>query len=221
VALEQAERDPELRAWFESQRKFDTAVSAKLQTISPPAGLREAILAGARMSAAQPKPFRWNRPIWLAAAAVLALTAILGVKMRTAPARPTAAEFAAFALSDLSDAHGDHEDTPPELANVQAQLVNTSVPLSSGLNIDLGELSKHKCRSLTVGGRRVFELCFLREGAWYHVYIGRRTDFAPGSLDPKALMNVRGEYAATSWADAKHVYALVTQGGVQALRRVI
>jgi hypothetical protein len=32
---------------------------------------------------------------------------------------------------------------------------------------------------------------------------------------------VRGQYASTVWADANHVYALVTHAGAEALRRVI
>jgi hypothetical protein len=62
-------------------------------------------------------------------------------------------------------------------------------------------------------------VCFQRDGTWYHVYVGRRSDFAPGAIDPKALMNVRDQYASTVWADANNVYALVTHADV--LRRTI
>jgi hypothetical protein len=67
----------------------------------------------------------------------------------------------------------------------------------------------------------MFEVCFLRDRTWYHVYVGRRSDFAPGVLDPKALMQVRDQYASTVWADGNNVYALVTHAGAEALRRVI
>jgi hypothetical protein len=220
-ALEQAEHDPELRAWFEQQRKFDTALTAKLQCIAPPPGLREAILTGARMSATPAKRPWWNSPAWLAAAAALVLMAVVAATVRRSGARPTGAELATFALRDLADAHDQHTGHPAGLADVQAQLASAKLPLPSNLKLDLNELTKNHCRAITLGGRPVFEVCFQREGTWYHVYVARRSDFAPGAFDPKALMNVQGEYASTTWADANHVYALVTHAGAQALRRVI
>ena len=45
--------------------------------------------------------------------------------------------------------------------------------------------------------------------------------FAPGTVDPKALIASRGEYSATAWADSKYVYALVAHAGQEALRRLI
>jgi hypothetical protein len=221
TALQQAEHDPELRGWFEKQRKFDAALGDKLQTIAPPPGLREAILAGARMSATPTKRPWWSNPVWLAAAAAIVLTAVLTTTLRNSAGRPTGTELAEFALRDLAGAHDQHVGHPPELAAVQAQLASVSLPLSSNLKLDLNELTKNKCRVITLGGRRIFEVCFQREGTWYHVYVARRSDFAPGALDPKALMKVQGEYASTTWADANNVYALVTHAGEQALRRII
>jgi len=220
-ALAQAEHDPELRTWFEKQRKFDAAFSAKLQAIAPPAGLREAILAGSRISAGQPKRRWWTNPVWLAAAAALVLVAALSLTLRTRASGPTAGELASFALRDLAEAHDNHVGFPPELAGVQAQLASAQTPLASNLKLNLDELRKNNCRSVEVGGRRIFEVCFQRDGTWYHVYVGRRSDFAPGAIDPKSLMKVRDQYASTVWADANNVYALVTHAGAEVLRRVI
>ena len=47
-ALKQAAGDPRLRAWHEREQAFDVALADRLRTAQPPAGLREAILAGAR-----------------------------------------------------------------------------------------------------------------------------------------------------------------------------
>jgi hypothetical protein len=220
AALAQAERDPQLRAWFEAQRRFDTAMVEKLQTIGPPRGLREAILAGGQASAA-PAKRRWRiSPGWLAAAAAIVLGATLVTTTRKSSTGPTSADLASFALRDLADDHAQHAGDPPELAAVRAQLAGTSLPLTRNLDLNLDELTKNNCRVTTLQGRPVFEVCFEREGIRYHVYVGRRRDFAPGPFDPKA-MNVRGEFASTTWADATHVYALVTQAGAPALQRVI
>ena len=65
-ALEQARRDPALAAWLAREQAFDAAVAEKLRSTQPPAGLREAILAGAKVS--RPLPF-WRRTQTLAMAA--------------------------------------------------------------------------------------------------------------------------------------------------------
>ena len=43
-ALELARKDPGLGAWLARQQEFDRIVIQKLSSISPPEGLREAIL---------------------------------------------------------------------------------------------------------------------------------------------------------------------------------
>jgi hypothetical protein len=218
-ALAQAERDPELRAWFEKQRKFDASFSARLREIAPPAELREAILAGVRAS--QPRRRFWSNPGWLAAAAAVAVIATVSITTTRSQGRQSASDLAAFALSDLANAHDEHVGEPPGLTGLQEQLVQARLPMTSSLGIDLEELRRKGCRSVKVAGREVFEICFFRDGAWYHLYAARRTDFPSGVADPKSLIALRGEYASTAWADSKNVYALVTSAGQAALRRVI
>jgi len=46
-ALELARKDPELMAWLKESEAFDTLISQGLQSITPPAGLKETILQGA------------------------------------------------------------------------------------------------------------------------------------------------------------------------------
>ena len=220
-ALARAEGDPELRAWFERQRKFDTALAGKLHEIAPPAGLRESILAGSRAS--QPRKSWWRHPTWLASAAAVVLVAAISLTLPPRENAPGISEFRSFAMNDLANAHDDHVGFPPEFADLQARLATAAVPLTSAkaIDLDLDELRRKRCRSVTIAGREVFEICFKRGGTWYHLYAARRSDFAPGPADAKALAASRGEYAATAWADANYVYALVTHAGVDALRRVI
>lgn len=220
-ALEQTQRDPELRAWLERQRKFDATVAGKLNELAPPAELREAILAGARAS--QPRRQWWMNPASLATAAGIAVMAILGLTVTPSRTGPSVAEFAAIAVKDLADAHDEHVGHPPELAELQAQLGTEQSPLRRvvDLNINLDELRRKNCRSLRIGGREVFEICFQRGGTWFHLYAGRRDDFTPGSVDPNSLIASRGQYSATAWADAKHVYTLVARTDAETLRRLI
>jgi hypothetical protein len=217
AALAQAGRDPELRAWFERQRAFDRTVAAKLGAIAPPAGLREAILAGGRAS--QPRRRWWASPAWLAAAAAIALLALVGVQgLRPAGGGGALAEFAALAVGELAADHASHEGFPAGLGEVQARLAAATGPLTRTLSIDLEELRRQRCRTVRLGGREAFELCFNRDGIWYHLYVAPRGRLAPGA---GAAMAARGDYAAAAWTDAQHVYALVAPGGAAAIQRLI
>jgi hypothetical protein len=213
-ALAQAERDPELRAWLAREQQLDAAVAEKLAALAPPPGLREAILAGARAS--RQRRHWWTHPAWLAAAAAaIVLLATVAVWWPRAVIPADAPDLASVALSDLAGAHLLHQAHPGALASVQAQLVHATAPLSRSLRLDRAELQAHGCRALSVGGREVFEVCFQREGTWYHLYIARRGDFAPGELQ------ARGDYAAAGWNDGENVFALVTHSGLAALRKLI
>ena len=221
AALAHAERDPELRTWLEQQRKFDSNVAAKLKGIVPPAELRAAILAGARAS--QPKRRWWMSPAWMAAAAAVAVLVAISVTLRKSTRTPTVAQLTEWVMKDLADAHDTHVGRPPEFAGLQATLASVSLPLTTpgAVAIDLDELRRKNCRSVTIAGREVFEICFQRDGTWFHLYAARRSDFAPGAVDAKSLIATTGEYSATAWADSQNVYALVIQAGQEVLRRVI
>jgi hypothetical protein len=58
-ALAHLEHDSELRTWFREQLDFDTVVGATLRGIAIPSGLRETIMAGARVSRRCTQPRRW------------------------------------------------------------------------------------------------------------------------------------------------------------------
>jgi hypothetical protein len=47
-AMRQAERDPQLGAWFAQWQGLDAAMRVKLRELAPPPGLKESILAQAR-----------------------------------------------------------------------------------------------------------------------------------------------------------------------------
>ena len=219
-ALALAERDSELREWLERQRAFDRAVADRLGAIAPPADLRQAILAGGRAS--RPRRPWWANPAWLAAAAAIAVVATVGVSFIPSTHRSGLSEFAAIALKDIVAAHGEHDGFPAGLSGVQARLTNTRLPLLADAGIDFAELRRNNCRSVRIGGREVFEICFQRDGTWFHLYAARRENFSPGAaLDAKALFSSTGGHASATWTDAKNVYALVTEAGEAALRRLI
>lgn len=217
--LHQAAQDPGLSAWLEREQAFDSAVAAKLATIQPPAGLRDAILAGARAS--QPRRRWWTHPLWLAVAASVALLLSFTVRWRFASTPlPTARDLATFAIDDVAKTYATHLHSLA-LEGAQAQLANSVLPLPDHLALNFDELKQKGCRTVRVAGREVFEICFKREGHWYHLYAARVDDFAPGTAEVKSQLTTKGQFAATAWKDSRHVYALVAGAGTEALQHLL
>ena len=217
AAVEQAQADPALGEWFAKQQAFDAAVSAKLAEVAPPADLRAAILAGGRVSAAStPRRNGWNQPVWLAAAAGVAVMFAAGVALWP----KQAAAFGDFALADarLSALHGGHGHENNEL---QAILNDPATKLGQKLPINFANLHETGCRTITFKGHDVLELCFKRNGVWFHAYIARASDFPRVALNSTPTFEDRGSTALASWADAEHVIVVVSKTGRKNLEALL
>lgn len=217
-ALAEAERNPHLRAWWEQERAVDVAMAAKLQEIAPPPDLKKAILAGARVS--RPRPEKWWTPTWIAAAAGLAVLFTVVALWRESGVRPLAAEFARFAQLDLVAAHDGHVGEPPGLAEVQSGLARLPAPLRSTLQLNPQELQQKRCRTVRLGGQEVFEICFQREGVWYHLYAMSAEALTPAE---RGRLHVRSDAGVTAavWTNAGMAYALVSRAAPDAVRRLL
>lgn len=212
-ALEQARRDPALGEWLAKEQAFDAAVAAKLRAVQPPADLRAAILAGAKAS--RPAVW-WKRPQVLAMAASVVIVCGLALAW---PAMRPAATVDQLAMGVMGEVDGDahHAAMPMPRGELRALLTDPAAKLVAGLPFDFDQLKADGCRSLTIGGREVLEVCFERGGSGFHVYVARRGDFR-GDAEP--MFRERGALASVAWADAKHAYVLVSDDGAAALRNV-
>ncbi len=216
-ALDQARSDPALGAWLAREQAADAAVAAKLRAVTPPPELREAILAGSRMSFAPARP-RWRVPAWLAVAASLALVITGLATYRLVVAGRGAAgldRLAAFALVEPESAHTG--PVASRLGAFGAWLQNPVNRISSGPPVDSAQLRQLGCRSVSVAGHEVFEICFQRQGGWYHLYLTRRE---PGNA-AGPVFREEGRRVAAAWADDRFSYVLMTERGLEALREVL
>jgi hypothetical protein len=217
AALDQVGRDPALRDWFARQQAFDAAVSAKLGEVPAPAGLREAILAGGRVTASDTaKAGWWRSPVMFAAAAGIAVVFATSLALWPKEAAADTA-LAEHVLADAAQAgtHMGFHGTE----SLQAMLGDPANRLSRGLPIDFDALRKAGCRTVTFEGREVLEVCFNRGGIWFHAYIGRRADF-PAIASSPAFVDREGRSVA-SWADDAHVYLVASKTGRAALERLL
>lgn len=227
-ALEQAKRDPALGRWLEAEQAHDRAVAAKLAAVVPPAGLREAILAGGGVSRGKvvrfPSGAGWAM---VAMAAVLAVLVWVGAGWGepTVLAREGGGDkvpASAIALAALRDLSGDY--APGSFASglglLGGWLETEGRRLTSGMPVNWDELVAQGCKSMNVGGREVFQICFNRDG-WYHLYVAKRDDFEVEEDFRNPMLMERGTLAAASWACSRYVYVVTTEGGMDALRRVL
>jgi hypothetical protein len=217
-ALRMAAGDPALGAWFARSRAYDAAVALKLGKIGPPLGLREAILAGARVSDAQ----RSRAPgmAWIAGLAAAAALAIVVLSMK-APARPESgtAALAAFAINDMAnEKHGGKGEAASVLV---AELETKGARMPGADRIDFEKLRGTGCRTLNFAGHEVLEVCFSRDGAAFHFYVARR-DGQPGdsaARGPSFITEAAG--AAAVWSDSRFDYAIASSAGAAAIRRLL
>lgn len=216
-AIKQARQDPALAAWFAREQAHDAAVAGKLAQISPPEGLRGAILAGVRASETR-RPV-WRQPVWLlmgAAAAVLLIFSSVIWPKRAAAAN----DLAVFALNDTAfDRHDGHGESVKALQTV---LGNPSTRLKEGVALNFNELRRTGCRTLNMNGQEVFEVCFNREGQWFHLYALHGTAGEPGTR-PALTVQQKDKFSCASWTDQTngYRYAVVGEGNADAVRNLL
>jgi hypothetical protein len=214
-ALKMAASDPMLASWFERSRAHDRAVTGKLREIAPPAGLRDAILAGARVSG-QGRGEGTLRA-WIAGLAAAAVLAIVIVSMKQ-PARPEAsgADFAGYAINDMLTAKHGGSGEPAGALIAALQTSGSRMPAAGA--IDFEKLKDTGCRTISFAGRDVVEVCFTRDGTLFHFYVCR-SQGAPEARGPSFLAQAAG--AAAVWSDGTYEYALASTSGTEAIRRLL
>jgi hypothetical protein len=217
-ALEQAKLDPILGQWLAREQSLDRAISAKLAEVPAPAGLRESILAGGRVSNTTRRSW-WQHPALMAAAAGFAVLLATGLALW--PKQVAAnSPLAEFALGDtLADSHGGGHGE--ETSALQAMLSQPTTRLGNRLPVDFKSLCTAGCRTVNFEGHDVLEVCFKREGAWFHCYIAQRADFPALAAAAAPVLSDRTGASIASWADSSLLYVVVSKTGHTALARLL
>jgi hypothetical protein len=196
-------------------------VADKLAAVAPPAGLRETILAGARASR-RPRPW-WQSPLTLAAAASIALIVTIGLLQgpRLGPGDPSRAQFAEFALRELHGGPHKHDNAPGAVHALAEELGAATALVPAALALSPDDMRRKGCTAFRFAGREVFEICFERDGSWYHLYVMRRDRRAPAANERDPLFVHDDTYAAAVWTGDDALFTLVSRQGMSALRQVI
>lgn len=217
-AQRMAGEDPLLGAWFAQSRAYDRALAGKLSEVAPPQGLREAILAGVKVSGTPAgRGLGWG---WLGGLAAAAAVAIGFFSMR-APAHPESGttELARFAINDMvTERHGGSgEPTAALITELQSKGAKMPAPGQ----IDFEKLKETGCRTLNFAGHDVIEVCFARDGSLFHLYVTRRDGPLGDSVEKGPSFITQAAGAAAVWSDKSFDYALASTAGVEAIRRLL
>lgn len=231
-ALAQTRRDPALGAWWERSQAMDRVVAAKLDEVRAPAGLRASLLAGARVTVR--RVAWWQRPaMWGMAAALAALAVMAAVALgwRGPEARAGAAgealPLAVWEQAVRADLAAGFVTTVygADMGEFGTWLgaPTTRFAVSEGPPLDRGLLRRRGCRTLEVGEREVWQICFQRSdtGAVYHVYVSPRAEVDARGLGRRPRMEATAEHGIAMWQDGAHVYLMASAAGVDAVQNVL
>lgn len=217
-ALNTARNEPELAAWLEDQQTFDRGVSRRLSEVTPPAGLRERILAGAKVSR---RRSWWQWPqVWAVAAAVLVL---LGLAPRLAPPRRQLAEWQKHAIGVLDDLEADrtgfdHEASSP--APLVAWLKEKSAP-TPNVPTKLTSTETWGCKSWTWQGQHISLMCFKAGKQGVHLFTTERAKLANAPREGRPEFGRQGQWFVASWSAGDHTHMLAGLDGEPLLRQLI
>lgn len=215
-ALAQAKRDPALGAWFARQQAHDNVVAAKLREIAPPAGLREAILAGSRAS--RTTRAWWRQPVAFAIAAGFAV--MLGIAGFWTTNRAEAAvplpQFAADYVAGgfFLAQHSAHVD------ELKTWLAAHKAPMPAELPVGLTQLRALGCKTIDYRGKEISMMCF-GQGKEFHLFVARLEDVSDEGATPQPQFSARKKLSVATWTDATHRYVIVTDDSMKALKECV
>ena len=226
-ALALVERDPELKVWWEAQRAFDRAMSAKLSEVPLPADLHTTIMAGRKIEQMTP---RFQLPLWLAAAAMVMLSIGLSFHFSndlytfSYPAKyvpPMMQNYYEKGVFDYLDSDSiSLAMTSPDHNQVAAWLKQRNSP-TGAIPSKMATLPSAGCQTFAVHGHTASLICFaLEDGGYAHLIIVDKQAIADPPGTAPEFKQV-GAWAMASWSDQAHTYLLATQSKPDTLKQLL
>ena len=228
-ALAMTERDPALKSWWEAQQTFDRQIAAKLALLPVPGNLHATIVAGRKVEQLSRGP--WI-PVWLAAAAVVALLAVVGISLRHQPATAVAsttptASPSTLSYADYSSSVMDYVNGDPSLAfmtkdpaKISGWLEHQNAPMPH-LVTATQNASPLGCQEIRVHGQPVSLVCYqVAGGGVVHMFV---VDYRALQNPPGAspVMEKHGDWSTASWSAGGKTYLIASLDGADALKKLL
>lgn len=226
-ALSLLEKSPELKAWFKQEQALNRAIASELESIEPPAYLRNSILQtmeatrvekpGSSPSSGKTIPFlNWTLPLAAAAALVFALILFLPREHSPAPGENFPESLAYLQNTILEDYDFQLEKRSDSLPSLQAYLASYGTPSFSEQSSNLMELNPLGCLRLKYKSVELGLICFEDGNDEYHVISASKeklgTLFPNLSTENLPAIFESGKASFKVWVDEQNVNILTHQG---------
>lgn len=217
AALAAAQQDPALRAWADEQQQTDDALVRKLRQVQPPPGLREAILAGAKVS--RRGWWAWfDQPAWrnfrnseLLAVVALVLMFAVALASRLFVSSPSNWQLAgAIEVAKLESAAGAIEHVAGDIGEIRTWLAGKTCPSPANLPPQMRGLPIHGCSRSNWRGQPMSIVCFdFGSGKEVHLVTISRVDIpAEPPVGAPEYAEVNG-YQTASWSEGDVAMMLI------------
>ncbi len=238
-AFAMLETDAELRAWFEEQQDFDSAMCAYMEEVQPPADLKATILAGMRahqihaqstveFQTEEPAPHSehtrtkawWLNP-WVGIAALFVLMLVIFAAPRNnAKSTQLAQNNVALSgmppvLTFLSEQIDDlnifkFDKRDSNASELQSYLASTGAPSPHKLCDKMANTPTIGCVTFNYNDTKLSMICF-KNGTTYHLITAQKEDFPdPLPTEPKVFQ--LNDKAFKIWIEGDQVNILSIHG---------
>ncbi len=216
-ALASAENDPALREWIESERQTDAALVQKLRQVQPPPGLREAILAGAKVSRRGWRTW-FEKPAWrtflnseLLAVAALVLIFAVALGSRLFVGTPGTWQLAgAIEVAKIENEQRAIGHFSGDIQDIRMWLAGEACPAPASLPPQVRGLPIHGCSKHKWRGQPMSIICFdLGRGKEVHLVTISRAEIPadpPFGAPEFAEIN---DYQTASWSEGEFAMMLI------------
>ncbi len=225
-ALARAKADPALSAWADEQQRTDAALALKLLSVQPPAGLRETILAGGKVSRRGLRAW-FEQKVWrnftnsemVAAVAVALVLAVAILFSKNEPHDWQSAGALEVACIESSQRNLDH--VVGNMDEIRKWLAGQTCPAPATLPPQVRGLPIFGCAKMDWHGQPMSIVCFdLGGGREVHlvtVSIENLPD-APPQGDPE-YATIKG-YMTASWSEGDVAMMLIGKVGQEDLEKL-
>ncbi len=218
-ALALARQDPGLGRWFADEQAMDAAFAAKLRASATPADLKaQLLLARATIR----RRAWWRQPVWLAAAASVALLLALG-GWRLRPGRGAAqlGEFRVAMAKAALDMNGHVEAFGLDEPELKQWLTEHRGHPDFVLPPKLAEHGVLGCKIVEWQGHRVTLLCFKFDGGHADIFVADAADLPGASLGSAPRFATDGPLITATWQREGKVYHLAGNFSTDQLKQLL
>jgi hypothetical protein len=216
-ALAAMKSDPQLAAWVAERAVFDESVSAAFAPVAMPAGLRDSILQAAAASSTRPRRVAWQRPILIAAAACVMLSAAVFFSSEDKLAGWQTEALAAV----IAVEHGESslDEMKDNLAAIRQSLSASGAVSPQNLPAALAAAQALGCKRMKIGDQPATIICFMLEsGKEAHIVVMNSADLSATS---SPQFNTQNEWNVATWSDGQQTFLLATTDDVAALKKLM